>query len=163
MKAISVRRSLASELSDLAYMSSPENRTWPALGLSRPPRRWSRVDFPTPEAPMRATLSAWLTTRRTPRRTRPVSGPTRYSVSSSLTARRGSLIAKDLDGVETRRPSRGRQGGEKGDQERRRRHQREDEPRELHGQMIDRIDVACQPHELTADPHPNHEHTQHVS
>src|SRR2546426_7353188 len=66
MKAISVRRSLASELSDLAYMSSPEKRTWPALGLSRPPRRWSRVDFPTPEAPMRATLSAWLTTRLTP-------------------------------------------------------------------------------------------------
>ena len=99
MKAISVRRSLASELSDLAYMSSPEKRTWPALGLSRPPRRWSRVDFPTPEAPMRATLSAWLTTRLTPRRTRTVSGPTRYSFSSSLTARRGSLIAKDLDGV----------------------------------------------------------------
>src|SRR6266487_2869434 len=163
MKAISVRRSLASELSDLAYMSSPEKSTWPALGLSRPPRRWSRVDFPTPEAPMRATLSAWLTTRLTPRRTRTVSGPTRYSFSSSLTARRGSLIAQDLDGVESRRPSRGRQGGEKGDQERRRRHQREVEPRELHGQMVDLIDVAGQPDDLVGVLHPDQEESEQAA
>src|SRR3984893_19025398 len=97
---------------------------------------------------MRATLSAWLTTRLTPRRTRTVSGPTRCSFSSSLTARRGSLIAKALDGIESCRASRGREGGEKGDQQRRRRHQREVEPRELHGQMVDLIDVAGQPDDL---------------
>src|SRR5712691_1735251 len=163
MKAISVRRSLASELSERAYMSSPENRTWPPVGRSSPPRRWSRVDFPTPEAPMRTTLSASLTARLTPRRTRTISGPTRYSFSSSRTASRGSLIPEDLDGVEPGRAARGRQRGEKGDQQRGRRHQREIDPRQLHGQMVDLVDVTGQSDDLVGVLDPDQEEPEEAA
>src|SRR6266849_6856388 len=163
MKAISVRRSLASELSERAYMSSPENRTWPPVGRSSPPRRWSRVDFPTPEAPLRTTLSASLTARLTPRRTRTISGPTRYSFSNSRTASRGSLIPEDLDGVEPGRAARGRQRGEKGDQQRGGGHQREVEPRQLHGQMVDLVDVTGQADDLVGVLDPDQEEPEEAA
>src|SRR6266540_990752 len=132
MNAISVRLSLASALS----------------GRSSPPRRWSRVDLPTPEAPIRATLSPGLTSRLAPRRTRTISGPIRYSFSMSCAASSGSLIAQDLDGVELGSAAGRRQRGQDGDQQRGGRDEREVEPRELHRQVVDLIHVARQPDDL---------------
>src|SRR5262249_60988820 len=133
MNATSVRLSRASALSDLAERSSPAKSTCPAVGRSSPPRRCSSVDLPTPEAPMRATLSAGFTVRFTPRRTFTVSGPTRYSFSRSWAATRASLIAEHLDGIEPRGAAGGRQRGEEGDDQRRAGDETEIDPGELHG------------------------------
>src|SRR6266566_9935458 len=148
MNAISVRRSRASALSERAYMSSPAKSTCPAVGRSSPPSRWSRVDLPTPDAPISATLYPAPTARVTPRRTRTVSGPTRYSLSSSRAATRTSLISEHLDRIEPRSPARRGQSRQKRDQQRRARDQGEVEPGELHGKVVDLIHVTGQPDDL---------------
>src|ERR1700693_2866977 len=148
MNAISVRRSRASALSERAYMSSPAKSTCPTVGRSSPPRRWSSVDFPPPEAPIRATLSPALTDRLTPRSTRTVSGPTRYSRSSSRAATSASLIPEHLDRVQPSGPARRGQRRQERDQQRRARDKREVEPGQLHGKVVDLVHVTGQPDDL---------------
>src|SRR5499427_7034912 len=155
MNATSVRRNRASAPSDRAYRSSPAKSTWPAVGRSSPPRRWSSVDLPTPDAPINATLSAGLTLRFTPRRTFTVSGPTRYSFSRFCATRRLSLIAEHVDGIEAGGSPRGREGGEEGDDERRAGDEAEVDPGELHGQMVDLVHVAGEVDDLVGVLHPD--------
>src|ERR1700693_489545 len=128
MNAISVRRRRAKALSERAYMSSPAKSTCPPVGRSSPPRRWSSVDFPTPEAPIRATLSPVLTDRLAPRSTRTVSGPALYSRSISRAATSSSLIPQHLDRVHPGGPARRGQRRQERDQERRARDEGEVEP-----------------------------------
>src|SRR5678815_1664608 len=106
---------------------------------------WSSVDLPTPEAPMTATVSATLTVRLAPFKTRTGSGPIRYSRSRSVATSSGSLIAQDLHRVEPCRPPGGRQRRQERDHEGRADHQGEVGPRELHGQVADLVDVAREP------------------
>src|SRR3990172_3688701 len=166
MNPTSVRRKRARPPSDRAKTASPPNRTrpaggrgpapagggtsaasnrpWRAGGRSRAPRRWRSVDFPTPDAPTRTTTSPRATERDTPLSTRTTSGPPRYSFSRSRTAT-SSLIAEHLHRVEPGGPPRGQQRERERDQERRPDDQPEVAPGELHGKVIDLIDVARQP------------------
>src|SRR5262249_27607479 len=99
---------------------------------------------PTPDAPMIATVSPALTLRFTPRRTRTVSGPIRYSRSRSEAVSSGSLIAQDLDGIQASRAPSGRQCGEEGDRERGADHKGEVAAGQLHRQVADLVHVAGQ-------------------
>src|SRR5207253_470874 len=146
------RRYRASPASPHAARSSPWNRTRPPVGRSSPPSRWSKVDFPTPEAPMRATNSPGPILTLAPRSTRTTSGPDRYSFSSSSpTSSAGapsSLIPEHVDRGQRARPL----GRDDGRQERQDERGADDhEPvaqRELHRQVIDLVDVAGQPDHL---------------
>src|SRR5262245_26647283 len=93
---------------------------------------------------MTATLSAAFTVRVTPRSTRTVSGPTRYSLSRSRATSSGSLIPEHLDGIEPGGPAGRGQRSQERDDERGARDQAEVDPRELHGQMVDLVHVAGQ-------------------
>src|SRR5499427_7684915 len=103
---------------------------------------------------MRATLSAGLTVRLTPRRTFTVSGPTRYSFSRSCAATRASLIAEYLDGIEPGGAAGGRQGGEEGDDQGRAGDETKVDPGKLHGQMVDLVHVARETDDLVGVLHP---------
>src|SRR4029077_18231884 len=160
MKLTSVRRSLASAASLQPDTSAPSHHTRPPVGRSRVPSRWSRVDFPTPEAPMIATLSPALTVRLTPRRTRTASGPMRYSRSSSWATSSGSLIAEHVDRVQAGGPPGGRDRGQEGDHQGRPDDHREVGAGELHRQVADLIHVAGQPDDLLRVSHPDYEEPQ---
>src|SRR5512146_324014 len=148
MKLTSVRRSRASAASLQPETSAPSHSTRPPVGRSRVPSRWSRVDFPTPEAPMMATLSPALTVRLTPRRTRTASGPMRYSRASSRATTSGSLIAQDVHRIHAGGPRGRRDGGEEGDDQGRADDHREVRAGELHRQVADLVDVAGEADDL---------------
>src|SRR6266851_6070526 len=155
MKPTSVRRSRARAASVRADTSSPSKRTRPLVGRSRVPSRWSRVDLPTPEAPMMATLSPALTVRLTPRKTRTGSGPMRYSRSSSSATTSGSLIAEHFDRIHARGPAGRRQGREEGDDESRADNHHKIRAGQLHRQVADLVLIAGQPDDLVGVLHPD--------
>src|SRR5262249_56810437 len=105
----------------------------------------SSVDFPTPDAPITATLSPGSTVSVTPRRTRTISGPIRYSRSSSSATRRCSLIAEHLDRIELGGATRRRERREERDDEGGDDDQGEVRSGELHREEADMKDVARQP------------------
>src|SRR4029078_348800 len=148
MKLTWVRRRRARAASLQPDTSAPSRRPGPAVGRSRVPSRWSRVDFPTPEAPMIAMLSPALTARLTPRRTRTGSGPIRYSRSSSWATRIGSLIAEHVARIHAGGPPGRRDRGQERDDQGRPHDHREVAPGELHGQVADLVHVARQPDDL---------------
>src|SRR3984893_9224454 len=157
MKLTSVRRSLASAASLQSDTSAPSHSTRPAVGRSSVPSRWSRVDFPTPEAPMMATLSPAFTVRLTPRRTRTTSGPMRYSRSSSWATRSGSLIPEHVHRIHARGPPGWRNGGQERDDQGRAHDHREVGAGELHRQVADLVDVPRRPEDLVGVLDPNQE------
>src|SRR3990167_2596563 len=136
-------------------MSSPANSTRPPEGRSSAQSRCSSVDLPTPEAPITTTLSPGFTVRFTPRSTRTTSGPIRYSFSRSWATRSGSLIAQHVHRVQPGRPPRRRQRHQEGDQERGADDKREVHPGELHGQVVDLVDVAGEADDLVGVLHPD--------
>src|SRR5215831_7572429 len=142
---MSSRRRRARPASERAKTSSPANSTRPLVGRSSVPSTCSSVDFPTPDAPMTATLSPGSTVSVTPRRTRTISGPILYSRSSSSATSRCSLIAENLDRIELRGAPRRREGCEERDDERGADDQAEVRSGELHRQVADLIDVAGEP------------------
>src|SRR5512145_732305 len=160
MKPTSVRRSRASAASVRVETSSPSNRIRPAVGRSRVPRRWSRVDLPTPDAPMMATLSPAFTVRLTPRRTRTGSAPSRYSRSTSWATTSGSLIAEHVHRVHARGPAGRRQGREEGDHQGGAHDHREVRPGQLHRQVADLVDVAGEPDDLVGVLHPDEQEAE---
>src|SRR6185503_19477510 len=98
---------------------------------------------------MMATVSARLTVRLAPRRTRTSSGPMRYSFSrSSATTRGSSLIAEHIHRGEGRRTARGRDGGEEGDHQGGADDEGEVAAGQLHGKVVDLVDVAREPDDL---------------
>src|SRR5690349_15847897 len=163
MKLTWVRRSRASAASLHPETSAPSHRTRPALGRSRVPSRWRRVDFPTPEAPMMATLSPTLTLRLTPRSTRTGSGPIRYSRSRSWATRIGSLIAEDVDRIHAGGPPGGRDRGQERDDQGRPHDHREVATGELHRQVADLVHVAGEPDDLVGVLHPDQQEAEGAS
>src|SRR5258705_12168066 len=157
MKLTSVRRSFASAASLQSDTSVPSHRTRPAVGRSSVPSRWSRVDFPTPEAPMMATLSPAFTVRLTPRRTRTTSGPIRYSRSSSCATSSGSLITEHVHRIHASGPPGWRKGGQEGDDQGRAHDHREVGAGELHRQGADLGGGRPGPAELVGVPSPEPE------
>src|SRR5215813_2551720 len=121
---------------------------------------WSRVDFPTPDAPITATVSPASTVRLTPLSTRTVSGPMRYSRSRSVAARRGSLIAQHLDGVEAGGPPGRRERGEERDHHGGADHEGEVAPGELHRQVADLVHVAGEADDAIGVLHPDQEEAE---
>src|SRR6266508_2343549 len=163
MKPTSPRRNLASPASDRANTSSPAKSTRPPVGRSSVPSTCSKVDFPTPEAPITATLSPAFTVSVTPRRTRTTSGPSRYSFSRSSVARRGSLIAEHLNGVQPGGAARRGQGREERDHQGGADDHGEVGPGELHGQIADLIHVAREPDDLVGVLHPDEQEAEGAS
>src|SRR5262249_45166422 len=174
---MSSRRRRASPASERAKTSSPANSTRPLVGRSSVPSTCSSVDFPTPDAPITATLSPGSTVSVTPRRTRTSSGPIRYSRSSSSATRRCSLIAEHLDRIELGGATRRRERREERDDEGGADDQAEVRPGELHRQVADLIDVArpaadpkgvLEPEKQQAEPapgpatHPPRHHPRHT-
>src|SRR6185295_15833636 len=121
---------------------------------------WSRVDLPTPEAPMTATVSPTLTVRLAPFSTRTGSGPIRYSRSRSVATSSGSLIAQDLYRVESGGPPSGRQRCEERNHKGGADHQGEVGSCELHGQIADLVDVAGEADDPIGVLHPDQEQAQ---
>src|SRR5258705_5524273 len=163
MKLTSVRRSFASAASLQSDTSVPFHRRRPAVGRSRVPSRWSRVDFPTPEAPMMATLSPAFTVRLTPRRTRTTSGPIRYSRSSSCATSSGSLITEHVHRIHASGPPGWRKGGQEGDDQGRAHDHREVGAGELHRQVADLVDVPREPDDLLGVLHPDQEEPERAA
>src|SRR6185369_9585940 len=90
--------------------SCPANRIEPWKPPSRRPTACSRVDLPEPDGPRSATISPGFTSRLTPRRTSMVVPPwVKLRLRSRVTSA-ASLIAKHLDRIGVRRPTRREQG-----------------------------------------------------
>src|SRR6188474_2552645 len=98
---------------------------------------------------MMATVSGRLTVRLAPRRTRTSSGPIRYSFSrSSAPTRASSLMAAHIHRGEGRGTARGRDGGEEGDHQGGADDEGEVAAGQLHGEVVDLIDVTREPDDL---------------
>src|SRR4030095_16856636 len=112
MKPSARLRTSPRSFSDNVVKSAPSIRTLPPVGASSPPRRWSSVLFPDPDAPTIATRSPRATARSTPSSTGTSSGPLTYVFasarhSSTGCSLRGSFIAERLGRVDLRRAPRG--------------------------------------------------------
>ena len=62
-------RNFASSSFDIEVTSRSSTRTFPESGRSRPPIRWSSVDFPMPDGPTTASISPLRTSRWRPLKT----------------------------------------------------------------------------------------------
>src|SRR5258708_34581295 len=110
MKPSARLRTSPRSFSDSAVKSTPSTRTLPPLGASSPPRRWSNVLFPEPDAPTIATRSPRATARSKPSNTGTSSGPLTYVFASARHSSTGgiagavanSFIAKRFRGVDFR-------------------------------------------------------------
>src|SRR6516162_6622049 len=95
--------------SERVVKSAPLTRTLPPVGASSPPRRWSSVLLPLPDAPTIAMRSPRAMASSTPSRTGTCSGPVTYvflrpwhSSTAVDDGAAGSLIAQRLGGVHFR-------------------------------------------------------------
>src|SRR5229473_5850798 len=88
MKPIFRLRQWASDSRESAARLVPAKIISPAFGESRPPRRWSNVLLPAPDAPRNASTSPRLTVKLTPRKTSSFRGPMAYVLRRSRASSR---------------------------------------------------------------------------
>src|SRR6266446_9164728 len=99
--------------SESLLAGAPLTTTSPAVGGSNRPQICSRVDFPAPDGPIRATSSPGLMASETSWTTSSRPEPCWKLRVTFWRANTGSLIAKGLDRIEPRRTPGGVKGGEK--------------------------------------------------
>jgi hypothetical protein len=88
-----------SSSSSASVSSLPRKNTLPALGTSSPPRIFSSVDFPLPEAPRRTKSSPSRSDRSTPASAVTWTSPMRYSLRSPRHSRTHVVAGRALDAV----------------------------------------------------------------
>src|SRR6188508_482827 len=128
-------------------MSLPAIFTSPAVGRSSPPRIWSSVVLPEPDAPMIARRSPARTLRFTPCSTCRSIGPWRNARSTPLASMTSSLVsfmAKGLRRQRTRRAPRGVDSRERRQCERHARHLQYVAEANLGRQITHEVDTRIQ-------------------
>src|SRR6185369_262337 len=96
MKPTSRLRSSANSPRESLTILRPASLISPLFGVSKPPKRYSKVLLPAPEAPRNARKSPRFSSRSTPLKTSRARLPSRYVLRTAVAESSASLITQRL-------------------------------------------------------------------